>query len=96
MCDYCENAKWKNIRMTLAAEAIGNFSAQATEDSPEGIEPFVQAAVDKFTDMIQATSPSPVCGQLCGQLVEGITRAWPKLTVEEKFRMALASGAIRM
>ena len=97
MCDFCELPKWKNIRMALAAEAIGNFSVHAkSDDSPAGVEPFLEAVVEKFVKKIQRIAPSVPCDQLSTRLVAGITRAWPKLTLEEKFDMALKSGAIRL
>jgi len=80
--------------MALAAEAIGNLSVHAKGDSPEGVEPFVEAAVEKFTGMIQTIAPSVPCSQLNARLVAGINKAWPKLTMEEKLDMALKSGAI--
>jgi len=61
MCEYCEDGRWKNIRVALAAEAIGKFSVQAKADSMEGIEPFVEAAVAKFKDMICSTSGISPC-----------------------------------
>ena len=35
--------------------------------------------------MIQTIAPSVPCGQINAQLVAGINKAWPKLTMEEKF-----------
>lgn len=96
MCEYCVDDRWKNVRVALAAEAIGKFSVHAKADSPEGIEPFIQAAVAKFKDMICTKSGVSPCPALPQTLVDGVRRAWPKLTVEEKFRMALAARAIQL
>ena len=78
------------------SEAIGNFSVHANGDSPAGVEPFVEAAVEKFVEKIKRIAPSVPCGQLSTRLVAGINRAWPKLTMEEKFDKVLKSGAIRL
>lgn len=91
MCEYCTDGRWKNIRMALAAEAIGKFSVHAKADNPAGIEPFVEAAVEKFTEMICGTSGTSPCPALTPTLVTGVRKAWPKLTIEEKLRMALAA-----
>lgn len=96
MCEYCVEERWRNIRVALAADAIGTFAVHAKADTPDGVDPFVEAAVKKFTTMICSTSGTMPCSGFSATLVAGVKKAWPKLTKEGKFRMALAAGAVRL
>jgi len=82
--------------MALAAKAIGKFAGQATKDSPEGIEPFVKEVVRDLHEMsVIAKKPVP-CNEFEETLITGVKRIWPKLTVAQKFEMALAAGSVRV
>ena len=96
MCDYCKGEKFKQVRIALAAKAIGKFAGQATKDSSEGIEPFVEDVVREFGDMNRVIDKPGPCAEMAPLLTVGVKKSWATLTVEQKFEMALMAGAVKI
>lgn len=93
MCKYCENEGLKLFRASLAAKAVGLFATIAKDDSPDGIEAVVTRVVGEFKDLTKNTrAPFVPCEDFEEELVQGIRRAWPELTMEQKLEAAMASG----
>lgn len=98
MCDYCNTKLYamKGFRAALAVDAIGHFAVDAEADSPEGIEPYVNDAVQRFIEKTADTkSPFKPCEKFVHGLVSGIKAAWNDIPLEQKIEMAFAAGAVK-
>lgn len=96
MCQLCE-ADMKNTRLLLAAKVIGLLPK---EDDTE-LDDTIGYCVRNYTLMVFKISETKGqeimdCPNIRPKLATGIRKVLPTMTIEERFELALASGAIRL
>jgi hypothetical protein len=96
MCQMC-TASMKTVRVLLAQKIVGLLPKEDNTMLEETVEEVIKDHCQKIGNInIDEGIKVYGCPDLRHNLIEGIRRALPKLTIEERFEMALAAGAVKL
>jgi hypothetical protein len=87
----------KQVRVLLASKIVGFLPKEDDTD----LESITDKTVRAHASMIAAVNEENakgilICGAIRENLVKGIRKALPTISIEDRFRMALAAGAVRL
>lgn len=96
MCQMC-TANMKTVRGLLAQKIVGLLPKEDDTALEEVVEEVIKAHA-QGVGRINVEEGIKVygCPDLRHNLIGGIRKALPKLTIEERFKMALAAGAVKL
>lgn len=96
MCQLCDD-KLKNIRIALAAKIVGHLP----KEDDTGLEEITTSTINEHARMVGAINADDAriiasCPVIKEKMMAGIRKALPGISIEDRFRIALAAGVVRL
>jgi len=96
MCQMCTE-KMRTVRQLLAQKVVGLLPKEDDTALEETVEEVIKDHAQRVEHInLEEGIRIQGCPDLRSDLIVGIRKALPKLTIEERFQMALNAGAVRL
>jgi len=96
MCLFCAD-KMKHVRVLLAAKAIGWLPKEDDTDLDSVVEKVIWDHA-KLHYMLNEDEAVEVyrCSAIRANLYKGIRKVLPSISIEDRFKLALQAGAVKL